>query len=210
MNSRLWIVTELYYPEEASTGHFLTGIAEGLARDRSVHVLCGQPSYLSRGLRAPPLEHRHGVRIRRCAGTTWDRRSFLPRVCNLLSLSLSLFTQSLWHLRPREVVLVVTTPPLLPFVAALACRIKRAKCIILVHDVYPEVLLACGVVSPSGLIARVLQGMSIRLLRAIDGLIVIGRDMKELILEKLRGIHKPVDVIPNWADLEEVRPIPRE
>src|SRR4051812_1720521 len=42
-NRRLWVVTELYYPEETSTGYYLTRIAEGLAEDRDVKVLCGQP-----------------------------------------------------------------------------------------------------------------------------------------------------------------------
>jgi glycosyltransferase involved in cell wall biosynthesis len=209
MNSRLWIITELYYPEGASTGHFLTRIAEGLARDCRVHVLCGQPSYLARGLRAPTWEHRNGVRIQRCAGTTWDRRSLLLRVCNLLSLSLSIFVQSFWRLRARDVALVVTTPPLLPFVVAVACRLKRAKCIVLVHDVYPEVVIASGLIPPAGIIAGVLHDISDRLFQAVDGIIVIGRDMKELILKKLRGRPNPVDVIPHWADLEEVRPIPR-
>ena len=32
MRPRLWVVSELYYPEETSTGYLLTVIAEGLAR----------------------------------------------------------------------------------------------------------------------------------------------------------------------------------
>ena len=36
---RVWVVSELYYPEETSTGYFLTGIAEGLAgREFSVSL----------------------------------------------------------------------------------------------------------------------------------------------------------------------------
>ena len=30
---RLWVVSELYYPEETSTGYYLTKIAEGLTDD---------------------------------------------------------------------------------------------------------------------------------------------------------------------------------
>jgi len=28
--TRLWVVSEVYYPEETSTGYYLTAIAEGL------------------------------------------------------------------------------------------------------------------------------------------------------------------------------------
>ena len=57
-HSRLWIVTELYYPEETSTGYYLTRIAEGLADVADVKVLCGQPNYSARGTRA--AEHALG------------------------------------------------------------------------------------------------------------------------------------------------------
>ncbi len=50
---RLWIVSELYYPEETSTGYYLTKIAEGLAASFDVKVLCGQPNYSKRGNIAP-------------------------------------------------------------------------------------------------------------------------------------------------------------
>ena len=37
---RVWFVSELYYPEMTSTGYFLTGIAEGIASEFEVFVLC--------------------------------------------------------------------------------------------------------------------------------------------------------------------------
>jgi len=37
---RLWVLSELYHPEETSTGYVVTKIAEGLAADFDVRVLC--------------------------------------------------------------------------------------------------------------------------------------------------------------------------
>ena len=49
----LWVISELYYPEENAIGFFLTGIAEGLAPDFAVHVsVVSQP--IGRGERAHP------------------------------------------------------------------------------------------------------------------------------------------------------------
>lgn len=42
--SRVVLFSELYWPEDTSTGFFLTGIAEGLAEEREVLVLCAQPT----------------------------------------------------------------------------------------------------------------------------------------------------------------------
>lgn len=46
---RLWVVSELYYPEQTSTGYFMTELAEGLAASRDVRVICSQPTYTARG-----------------------------------------------------------------------------------------------------------------------------------------------------------------
>src|SRR5256885_11235776 len=46
--SRVWLVSELYYPEETSTGQIMTQIAEALAEHVDMHVLCAQPTYASR------------------------------------------------------------------------------------------------------------------------------------------------------------------
>ena len=62
----VWIVSELYYPEDTSTGYYVTEIAEGLATSFVVGVLCGQPSYAWRGTDAPRKEVRKGVTITRC------------------------------------------------------------------------------------------------------------------------------------------------
>ena len=45
----LWFVSELYAPEHVSTGHFVTGIAEGVADTRKVGVICSQPTYAAEG-----------------------------------------------------------------------------------------------------------------------------------------------------------------
>ena len=64
----IYIVSELYYPEETSTGHFLTKIAGGLAITREVSVLCSQPTYSQRSIKAPTNEVHNGVSICRCWG----------------------------------------------------------------------------------------------------------------------------------------------
>ena len=37
----LWIISELYFPEQTSTGYILTKIAEGLAEEYNVQVITG-------------------------------------------------------------------------------------------------------------------------------------------------------------------------
>lgn len=208
---RLWVVTELYYPEETSTGYYLTRIAEGLAGDFDVRVLCGQPNYSARGLRAPTQEEHRGVRIQRVFGTRLNKNVIPYKVVNMITLSLSVFFRSLLEFRRGDRVLVVTTPPLLPFVTGVAARLKGAKHILLIHDNYPEILFAVGKSRPGSLFSKVLGFLNRKLLEDAHRIIVVGRDMSGLVLRKLgKKSDERVRVIPNWAELETVGPAPRD
>lgn len=197
---RLWIASELYYPEETSTGHVLTELAEALSEFYPVSVLCGQPTYSRRGTRAPVREVRHGVAITRCAGLTLNKDVLAFRLANMATLALSTLWQALRALRRDDVVIVVTNPPALPFVIGFASRIRRARCVLLIHDVYPEALIAAGLVSRRHPLARLIAVMTRRLYRGVSHICVIGRDMRSLVRSKMGpGTPDRITVIPNWA-----------
>ena len=205
-SKRVWVVSELYYPEETSTGYLLTRIAEHLATRHDVGVLCSQPTYRARGLRAPATEVRNGVKIRRCSGTTFDRNSLFGRVINMLTITASIFGRALSEFSRGDVVIVVTNPPLLPFFTAAASAIHGSRCIILVHDVYPDVLVASGMTTPDSLLARAIGALTTMLYRSVSRIIVIGRDMERLVRRKLPPGDSRIRLIPNWADVDTIFP----
>jgi colanic acid biosynthesis glycosyl transferase WcaI len=206
---RIWVISELYYPEETSTGHFLTGIAEGLSQQFHVNVLTSQPTYASRGLRSPASEIRNGVHIHRCFATSMDKDKLLFRLINLVTISLSIFLQALRRFRPHEIALVVTNPPLLPFFIALACRLRGTRLLLLVHDVYPDVLIATGIVRRDAFFTRLITWFTVHLYLSASRIIVLGRDMEQLVRAKLKNDAPPVVVIPNWGDVDQVIPTDR-
>lgn len=209
----LWVVSELYYPEMTSTGYYLTKIAEGLTDSFDVKVLCGQPNYSARGTRAPNRECHNRVEIFRAFGTTLDKNVIFFRLINMLSLSFSIFLRALREFRQNDLILVVTTPPSLPFVAALASISKKSEYALLIHDNYPEILIAAGKASNNSLTVKFLQKANGWLYRRAKKIIVVGRDMKQMIEQKIGAANAlqriPVEVIQNWAELEQVEPRPR-
>lgn len=206
MAKRIWVVTELYYPEETSTGYFLTRIAEGLAQHYRVNVLCSQPTYSARGLRAPVRETRNGVSVQRCPATTLNKDVLLYRVINMVTIGFSIFFMTLFRICRDDYVLVVTNPQLLPFGVALACRLRGARCLLLIHDVYPEVLIAIGRMRPGSVSANIVGWLMQRLYRCVDRIIVLGRDMERLVASKLGQSCSRIVIIPNWADLDLISP----
>lgn len=207
---RLWIVTELYYPEMTSTGYYLTRVGEGLADDFDVKVLCGQPNYSARGVVAPKHEIHNGVEIFRAFGTTLDKNVIIFRVINMLTLSLSVFFKALFNFQKGDQVLVVTTPPSMPFITAFASLIRGASHVLLIHDNYPEILIAVDKAKEDSFFVKTLNFFNRWLYKYAARIIVVGRDMKELVAKKTDGLDIPITIIPNWAELETVSPAPRE
>jgi glycosyltransferase involved in cell wall biosynthesis len=205
----VWILTEVYFPEEISTGYYLTSIAEGLAEKRRVKVLTGQPKHMSRGTRAPTLESRNGVEIHRAWGTTFDKNVFGLRLINMATIGLSMFVRSLRSFQAGDQVLVVTAPPTLPVTTAIACLIRGATLTILIQDSYPENLVAVGSASPNSLFVTCVDLVNRWVYKYASKIIVMGRDMKELFERKTRGLDVPVVVIPNWSDTGTISPEPR-
>ncbi len=207
---RLWIVSELYFPEDTSTGRHVTQIAEALAGRFDVNILCGQPTYALRGTRAPKTEVRNGVKIFRAAGTTLDKNVLPLRAINMLTLGFFIFWKALFKFTAGDRVMVVTTPPTMPFIIAVACLIKGTPLTLVIYDQYPEVLVAAKKISPSSPINGIVEFFNRWLFKYVTRVVVIGRDMKELVQRKAKGLGVPISVVPMWADVDEVWPEPRE
>lgn len=203
---RVWIVSELYYPEETSTGYIMTEIAEGLAEQFEIGVLCSQPTYASRGQRSLSNETRNGVHIHRCWSTTLNKDVLPFRLVNMMTITLSIFLTCLHCFRSGDIVIVVTNPPLLPFAVLLASRFCRSKCCLLVHDVYPEALVAYGIAKPNSLIVRGIGWLTKRLYKKMARIIVLGRDMDFMIRKKTGIIDQRIQIVPNWADTDFIKP----
>ena len=206
----LWVISELYYPEETSTGYYLTRIAEGLTDKFDVKVISGQPNYSARGTIAPKQEEHKGVEIFRVAGTRLDKNVIAFRLINMVTLSTTVFMNALHRFAAGDRVLVVTNPPTMPFIVALASLFRGASYTLLIHDNYPEILIAAKKLREDSFVATLLAYFNRWLYKYAAKIIVVGRDMEELVARKTEGLDIPIVTIPNWAELESVSPEPRQ
>jgi colanic acid biosynthesis glycosyl transferase WcaI len=209
LNKNVWVISEVYSPDEAGGAYFMSKLAGGIGRYHNVNVLCGYPVYTARGTTVPKREIHNGVKVERCYATRFDKNIIVLRLFNLLTISISIFLKALHGIQKQDIVLVVTTPPLLPFLVSLACHLRRAKCILRIDDVYPETLIATGLLGQRNIVARVFSFMNKILYRSFERIVVLGRDMDQLVKNKLGRSNKHVTIIPNWADLDLVKPEPK-
>jgi glycosyltransferase involved in cell wall biosynthesis len=204
---RLVILNQFFYPDHSATSQLMTDLAESLVgRGFDVTALSGRGRY-NGGDRLPPREVYRGVRVERAWATGFGKGSFVGRLADYLTFYLG----AAWKLLalPRhDVVMALTTPPLIGLLALLACRLKGMKLAALVQDVYPDVGVALGTFREGSLATRGLDRLNRLVLSRADRVIVLGNCMRERVADKVgREGEERVDVIHNWADGERIRPL---
>jgi glycosyltransferase involved in cell wall biosynthesis len=104
----------------------------------------------------------------------------------------------MWLLRSGDTVVAKTDPPLISIVAWLAARLRRARLVNWLQDVFPEVATALGANPlPAPINALVLR-LRDAALRAASMNVVIGEGMRERLAA--RGVpQSKLLVIENWA-----------
>lgn len=109
--------------------------------------------------------------------------------------------------RPADVNLFLTQPPLFFLWGLMLKLLRRQKYVIVVLDLYPDVLVESGLASRHGLLVR-LAGWLVRLAhRNADGVLVIGRCTRERMIRD--GVRPDrIHLVPNWPPTD-VRIVPR-
>jgi colanic acid biosynthesis glycosyl transferase WcaI len=211
-NMRVLVLHQHYWPEIAATAQILTDLCEELARaGHDVTVVTAQPSYrAAEGLLSAcaKREERSGVRIRRVWSYVPPRRSISRRLIHYVTFFFASLIAALREPRP-DVVLVMSTPPLLLGVSGALLRVlKRVPFVYSVQDLYPDVAIALGILK-AGRLTDAVDAVARKLYRAAAHVVALSPAMAEKIVAK--GVAPArVRVIPNWADTDAVRPYPRE
>jgi len=204
------ILSQYFFPELISTGQLLTELAEELVKmGCSVSVVAGQPTYYELSRVPTEIEH-HGIKIFRVGNTQLEKNSVSGKVLNSATFFLGAVLRSMAMSRDA-VVLVVTNPPILPFVPYLQSILCKRKYVCLVHDVYPDIAVQLGYIGKSGIFRGLWEKLNRKMLHGAAAVIVLGRDMEKKVQAKLdKSEWGKIRVIPNWSDEDAIRPVEKE
>ena len=207
-NSKFWIISEIYYPVKTSTGYYVTEIAEYLAKKgMEVHVICTSSNY-NKGESSSNVkeELRNGVHIHRVNTLNINKNQFIKRIIRLLLSSCELFLKSIFLIRKKDKVLIATNPAFLLLAMPIIKKIKGIYYSILVHDVFPENLVAIGKLKSDSFLYKTVKRIFDSAYRSADLCLSIGRDMNEVLCQKTQN-KTNIKFIPIWSQNKEVRPI---
>lgn len=206
-STRVLFLNRSYWPDAEATGQLLTELCEDLAAgDFTVGVVAGQPNQNPGNVafRRSGTEVRNGVSIHRVRHTRMRKSWILGRVINLLTY---LFTSALRSLRVgrADVIVVETDPPLLCYLGVLLSVWHRAKLIVYLQDIYPDIAVELGKLR-RGLLYRFLHRTMYGAYRRADQVVVLSEDMRDRLLGQ-GVLAERIAVVPNWVDTRVVHPV---
>ena len=213
---RVLIVTQYYWPEDFAAGVYIPELAERLsAFGHEVTVITGPPSYptgrITAGYNRPfKTEERRGVRIVRIWFPPSARSAGAARRgLTALSFAIGALPASLAVGYRPDVVLGFSPPVFMAAAAAVLARRWNVPWLLNVKDLFTESILSSGLLARGSATASALSRIERAVYRDAARIVVNARGFAET----LKEMDVPADrltMIPDWADGDFIRPMPRE
>jgi len=201
---RFLLLNQCFHPDVMATAQQLTDLAVGLAdKGHDVTVVTSNRGYDDPARRFPNRETWKGIKIIRISSLAMGKRSRWRRAINFASFMLNCTGRLL--LLPRfDVVVALTSPPLISFLGSAFTRMKGGKFFFWVMDLNPDEAVAAGWLRDDSMSARFLQRLLRSSLSHAEKVIALDQFMKDRIVAK--GIPgERVEVLAPWAHDDRVR-----
>ena len=190
---KIFLVSEYILPNQNTTGYLFHKLHENLRKQYNDHL-----QLIVKEDSIHVIED--AILI---ANIDLNKKKLIQRVIFELIISLRFLLKILFHVKKNDLVFTGTTPIFLLPVIYLCKKIKRFKWVLLVHDVFPENLVVAKVLKPSNIIYKSLKYLFDKFYSYADKRIVIGKDMKNLIDNKVSKDDSII--VQSWIDHNDIK-----
>jgi colanic acid biosynthesis glycosyl transferase WcaI len=206
MSKKFLLISQVFYPDQVSTANLFTGLCAVLVQDNiEVEVWSAHPSYTESARQPRKLIHK-GIKIEYLPSTNFNKRVLAGRFLNILTFATST-TLKLLFSKDKTVVWVHTTPPILGILLSRICLFKGRKFVYILLDILPEGLIRLGNISRSNLMIRLWHKQFVMALKNSEKIVVIGRDIKQYVIDICQECSSKVEYIPHWQDDNLISPV---
>lgn len=205
---KILLINQPFWPDVVATAQHMADWGQSMAaQGHQVTVIASRSVYGQQGAVLPKREEYRGIKIYRVGANLFKKGRILTRLVDFGLFHLLALWRAL-TLPRQDVVVCLTTPPMIGVVGMLLKTFRGSRYIQYEMDLYPDVPVALGVFKPRSLVTRLFERIHRRLLRSADRVIVLGRCMHKVIAAKNIAENKLVLITP-WADPDELQPLPR-
>ncbi|MDZ8089652.1 MAG: glycosyltransferase family 4 protein [Nostoc sp. DedQUE12b] len=211
---RILIYSYNYYPEPIGIAPLMTELAEGLVkRGHEVRVVTAMPNYPERQIYQEYRgkwyvnEYKNGVQIQRSYVWIRPQPNLLDRMLLDASFVVTSFVPALLGWRPD---VILSTSPSLPSCVPVALLgwLRACPVILNLQDILPEAAVHVGLLK-NKLLIQLFTLLEKFAYRSASKISVIADGFVDNLRAKGVEAHKIVQ-IPNWVDVNFIRPLPKE
>jgi glycosyltransferase involved in cell wall biosynthesis len=207
---RLTLVSQFFPPDFAATGQLLDDLTSRLAaQGLQVQILTGMPAYAYNRHDAERIEFQPNRCIRRSRVSRFWPQRIRGRAINGMLFCARVALRLLRYARRGDLILYTTEPPYLPLLGWLLHRLTRTPYLVLLYDLYPDVLVELDVLPADHPLVRLWRQFNRWVFADAQQLIVLSEPMAERVRLHAPAAAAKLTVIPSWADPERIRPQPK-
>ncbi len=204
-NSKLKIllVSQSAHPDVSATAQLTWDLAKYLQKKgHLVTLIASRSLYGSCGAVLPSREQIDGVNLIRVGASLFGKASIIARAMDFGLFYLCIAFR-VFFLPRQDVSVWLSTPPFIALLGWLLRVVRGTPFVYWLMDLYPDVAVACGVLRVNGIAAKLLDSLNRFCLRAADHVVVLGRCMEAMIVDK--GIPKDrITSINVWSAADTV------
>ena len=201
--SHLVFFNQYYPPDLAPTGVMLRDVAqEMVARGIRVTILCSRGGYSGKGAEGQDTDPSGQVEVVRVPTFRFGRQTLIGKLCDYTSFYLFAFLRAFMIKGKPTCYVAMTTPPYLGVLARLVSKFRGASHAHWVMDLYPDVMVAHGILKEGSMKEKVLRSLSRWGFRGKrnQGTVSLGPDMAERVVNG-HGVSQ-FETIPLWSGIE--------
>lgn len=209
---RIVILTQYFLPEPIDRTRLL---ANALAqKGHTVTVITGFPNYPGGKvypgyqIRWRQWEEKAGMRILRVPLYPDHSQSRIRRIANYASFAVAASILGSALCGPADVMWVYHPPLTVGVPAWWISLLRRVPFVYEIQDLWPETLAATGMM-PSPRVAMLMNRLAQFVYKRASAITVVAPGFKRNLITKGVPADK-IHIIPNWADEEIYRPVPRD
>jgi colanic acid biosynthesis glycosyl transferase WcaI len=198
------LLNQTFYPDVMATGQYLQEVALDLAgRGHEVTVVASRRAYDCPERRFPKFETWRGIRVHRVGSTGFGKTAKWRRAADFGSFMICCAARLILLPRP-DVIVALTSPPLISFLGACLARWRGCRFFYWVMDFNPDQAVAAGWLRADSFSGKLLERMSLFSLRGATKVIVLDRFMRDRIVAK--GVRpEKVAVARLWSHDGEIQ-----
>lgn len=203
---KIIFINRFFYPDISPTSQILSDLAFDLDAREDVHVITSRMRYDRPDERLAPRERIGRTTVHRVWTSRFGRANIAGVAVDYATFYASAALR-LFSLAARgDLVVAMTDPPMISIPAAFVARLKGARVVNWLQDIFPEVAWALDFRGAPRWIERALAWLRDRSLLAASANVALG----DLMAARLRasGVRPGrVRVIHNWSSGDEIAPI---